>query len=69
MIIGGAQIYRAALPFVQRAYITDIDATIDGDAFFPALEGNWQETARETHAPCEKNPHSYSFTVLDRISA
>jgi dihydrofolate reductase len=66
MVIGGAQIYRAALPLVQRAYITEIDADINGDAFFPALEGNWQETARESHAPCEKNTYPYSFTVLER---
>ncbi len=66
MVIGGAQIYRAALPLVQRAYITEIDADIDGDAFFPTLEGNWQETARESHAPCEKNAYPYSFTVLER---
>lgn len=69
MVIGGAQIYRAALPLVQRAYITEIDANINGDAFFPALEGNWQETARESHAPCEKNTYPYSFTVLEKISA
>ena len=69
MIIGGAQIYRAALPLAQRAYITEIDADIDGDAFFPTLEGNWQETARESHAPCEKNPYAYSFAVLERASA
>lgn len=69
MIIGGAQIYRAALPMAQRAYITEIDADINGDAFFPMLEGKWQETVRESHAPCEKNPYPYSFTVLDRISA
>lgn len=69
MIIGGAQIYRAALPLVQRAYITEIDADINGDAFFPMLEGKWRETAREAHAPCEKNPYPYSFTVLERISA
>ncbi|MEZ5540236.1 MAG: dihydrofolate reductase [Pseudomonadales bacterium] len=69
MIIGGAQIYREALPLVQRAYITEIDAEIVGDAFFPDLEGEWRETARETHAPCEKNPYAYSFTVLEKHSA
>lgn len=69
MIIGGAQIYREALPLVQRAYITEIDADIDGDAFFPPLEGKWHEISRESHAPCEKNPHPYSFTVFARASA
>ncbi|MEZ5493520.1 MAG: dihydrofolate reductase [Pseudomonadales bacterium] len=66
MIIGGAQIYQAALPLVQRAYITEIDADIDGDAFFPPLEGKWHEISCESHAPCEKNPHPYSFMVLEK---
>jgi dihydrofolate reductase len=68
MIIGGAQIYREALPRVQRAYITEIDADIEGDAFFPTLEGEWIETSRTSHAPCEKNPYPYSFVVLDRLA-
>ncbi len=66
MVIGGAQVYAEALPRVQRAYITEIDADIDGDAFFPPMAGQWSETAREAHAPCGKNPHPYSFVVLER---
>lgn len=69
MVIGGAQVYAEALPHVNRAYITEIDADIEGDTFFPALAGNWQETVREAHAPCEKNPFPYSFVVLDRQPA
>ncbi len=68
MIIGGAQIYRAALPLVQRAYITEIETHLEGDAFFPDLDGDWRETARETHVPGAKNPFPYSFTVLERNS-
>lgn len=66
MIIGGAQVYREVLPLVQRAYVTEIDAVISGDTFFPALDGQWRETAREKHAPCEKNPYPYSFVVLEK---
>lgn len=67
MIIGGAQIYAAALPQVTRAYITEVDADIAGDAFFPAMDAReWQETARETFAACEKNPYNYSFVTLER---
>lgn len=69
MIIGGAQVYNEALPRVDRAYITEIDADIDGDTFFPPLAAEWQEAARESHAPCEKNPYPYSFVVLDRQPA
>lgn len=34
MIIGGAQIYREALPLVDRIYLTEVDVEPDGDAFF-----------------------------------
>ncbi|MFP3441367.1 dihydrofolate reductase, partial [Pantoea sp. SIMBA_133] len=37
MIIGGGQIYAAALPMVDRMYITKVHAEVDGDAFFPEV--------------------------------
>src|SRR6478609_5484045 len=37
MVIGGAQIYAAALPQVTRAYITEVHADIEGDTFFPGM--------------------------------
>jgi dihydrofolate reductase len=68
MLIGGAQIYAAALPQVTRAYVTEIDADIDGDTFFPTLNAEkWQEVARENFSSCEKNPYQYSFVTLERI--
>ena len=67
MVMGGAEIYRQVLPLVERMYVTEVDADIDGDAFFPEFDRHgWTESARESHAPCEKNPHPYSFVVYDR---
>ena len=67
MVIGGAQIYREAMPYVTRAYVTEIDAELDGDAFFHELDAHaWQETARECHAACERNPYPYCFVTLER---
>lgn len=67
MVIGGAAIYQTAMPFITRAYVTEIDADIEGDTVFPALNAqDWQETSRECHAPCEKNPHPYCFVTLQR---
>lgn len=42
MVIGGAEIYRSALPIASRVYLTRIDANIDGDAHFPALADEWR---------------------------
>lgn len=67
MIIGGAQIYAQALPQAQRLYLTEVQASPDGDAFFPAFErSDWVEVAREEHPACERNPYAYNFLVLDR---
>ena len=67
IVIGGAQLYAQLLPRVRRIYLTQIDAAFDGDAWFPKLdEVQWHETAREDHAPDDRNPYAYSFVVLER---
>jgi dihydrofolate reductase len=45
-VIGGAEIYRLALPFAQRVYLTIIDRVLEGDTFFPELSAEWREVAR-----------------------
>jgi dihydrofolate reductase len=48
-------------------YLTEVDAEPEADAFFPAIErAEWRESARESHAACERNPYAYSFVVLER---
>ncbi|MGY5797649.1 type 3 dihydrofolate reductase [Rheinheimera faecalis] len=68
MIIGGAEIYRQVLPLADTLYITDIDLTVEGDAFFPDYQAvaPWRETASERHEPDPQNPHSYHFRTLNR---
>ncbi len=67
MIIGGAQIYEAALSFCDRLYITEVDIDKQGDAYFPDIDrANWIENSRESHAATRDTP-AYAFTVLDRL--
>jgi dihydrofolate reductase len=47
-VIGGAQIYALALPLAHKLVITEIDASIEGDAFAPPLDASWNETQRES---------------------
>ena len=68
MVIGGASLYRAALPLAQRLYLTLVHATVPGDTYFPALEWReWREVQREDHGADAENPYSYSFLVLTRM--
>ena len=46
-VIGGAQVYAATLPLASRLALTEIDASHEGDAWFPEFDrAAWRETAR-----------------------
>jgi len=68
--IGGAEIYRAALPMAQRLYLTEIAHTFPADAFFPELDpSRWRESARETRQSEGADSFRYHFVVYDRAPA
>lgn len=68
-VIGGEQIYALALPYIDRLYITEVDADIDGDTYFPSLDVlQWRTVSREEHTKDERNVYDYAYVVLDRIS-
>jgi len=65
--IGGSRVFEAVLPLAERLYLTEIDAEIPGDTFFPAFDKNeWKEVSRESHEPDEKNPYKYDFVLYER---
>lgn len=67
MVIGGAEIYKTALPVADKLYVTRVDADIDGDAFFPEINNKiWQETGREAFLASGNNPYDYAFCVLEK---
>ena len=67
-IIGGAEIYKQSLEKADRLYVTEVDAEIDGDTYFPVIDKNiWHETSRDTYAADEKNPYDYAFVVYERL--
>jgi len=67
VIIGGAELFEALLPRTERIYLTRIHARFQGDTFFPEPDpAQWREVQREDHLPDERNPHPYSFLVLER---
>lgn len=58
-VIGGASIYEAAMPYVEQAYITEIDMDVDGDAHFNFDQTGWSKTWEEPH-------QGYKFTLWKR---
>jgi len=63
-VIGGSEIYNAALPCAVRIYLTEVHRAYAGDATFQFDRTAWRETAREDR----KSPHGlrYSFVTLVR---
>lgn len=67
MVIGGAQVYRMALPLADRIYLTEVQAYIEGDTRFSLeIDQSFQEICREDHEKDAKHPYPFSFVVLDR---
>jgi dihydrofolate reductase len=58
-VIGGAEIYRQALPFADEVVVTEIGADFDGDAYAPHLGAEWREVAREPHVSAAGIPFSF----------
>jgi len=68
-VIGGAQIFAAALPRAQRIELTEIHRRYHGDTIMPAIDlAQWEETGREHHADDARHP-AFSFVTLRRIVA
>ena len=67
-IIGGAQIYRQALPMADKLYLTKIHAAFpEADVFFPEINyKEWREVGREMYLADEKHPYSFSFVEYER---
>jgi dihydrofolate reductase len=65
MVIGGEQIYRMTMTVADRLYVTEVDADIAGDAFFPAIDSQqWQRT--HVKLPEVTGSYGYQFVILDR---
>jgi dihydrofolate reductase len=66
-VIGGRALFEMALPKAKRLYITEVDATVDGDVTFPEFdEAAWTEVRREEHPAGEGDDHAFTFRVLER---
>jgi dihydrofolate reductase len=66
-IIGGAQVYAQALPFVDVIHLTRVHAKIQGDAFFPTLAAHeWRERVVAMHPADERHAYAFSFIELER---
>jgi dihydrofolate reductase len=58
-VIGGAEIYRLALPHTDLVHLTEVHGDFTGDVSWPPFGPEWREAAREDHATPEGLHYSY----------
>jgi dihydrofolate reductase len=68
-VIGGAQVYAAALPFADRVVITDVDLEVAGDTFAPELDEVWQLDSREPDAGWSTSTTGLRYRVSTYVRA
>jgi len=69
-VIGGGELYRAAMPLTDRLYLTVVDAEPAGDTQMPEFNAaHWRLHSTQQFAKDERHAHGYRFEVHDRVAA
>ena len=64
-VIGGGEIFAAALPRADALVFTEIDLDVEGDTFFPAWDrADFEELSREPHVAKDGTP--FAFVTYER---
>jgi len=67
MIIGGSDIFAAALPLADRLEITHVHASPEGDVKFPPIDPQlWHEVSRTEHAAGPQDDASFAVASYER---
>ncbi len=64
LVAGGEQLYKEALPLVDRMYITQVDCTVEGDTFFPDFA---KEDFRLLDNEVYEGEPAYTYLTYERI--
>jgi dihydrofolate reductase len=69
VVIGGAEVFRLALPYTQRIHLTRVHADLSGDIKIPPLDPEeWREVERSSHPADERHAYAMTFVTLERTS-
>ncbi|MBK5719350.1 dihydrofolate reductase [Dysgonomonas sp. Marseille-P4677] len=68
-IIGGGSVYREAMKYADKLYLTRIHHSFEGaDTFFPEINASiWNKASEEDHTVDEKHKYDYSFITFNKI--
>ena len=66
-IIGGGEIYKLALPFVDKIELTRIHAQFEADTYFPELDSKeWELTDKQYHPKDGKHLYDFTYETYER---
>jgi len=66
-IIGGSEIYALGMRWADQLYLTEIDATLDGDTYFPSFDkSEWSEQSRTHHEADARHAYAFDFVVYKK---
>lgn len=67
MLIGGAKLYASQMKYCDRLYVSEVNAIIEGDVYFPEIDTNTWKLASETEFSKDlKDDYSFKVQVFER---
>ena len=67
-VIGGADLFRIALPLAGRLYLTTVESEVAGDVYMPDYEpGEWREVSSMSFVADERHQYPFRCVVYERI--
>ena len=64
-IAGGGEVYQETLALADKIYLTEVQARLEGDTFFPIIKTNeWKEVKRIHHSIDGQHLYAYDFVEL-----
>lgn len=69
IIFGGEKIYEAAMPKLNRIYLTRVHIDVPGDSFFKFDSTEWKVVSEEKHQkdPAKGWPYDFDYLILERV--
>jgi dihydrofolate reductase len=62
-VIGGTSLFEEALPTADVIHLTEVEADVEGDTYFPPFDrSQWRETEVARHPADER--HAYPFRIV-----
>ncbi len=67
-IIGGGEIYKQSMEYINKLYITEVDSYFpSADTFFPTYDKSiWKETHRQHHPKDDRHDYAFDFVILEK---